>query len=393
MHDMPHREVYKRLTFISKHTGTITDHDLAHIQHRGGEKNMQLGISSVLVCLRGLFFQVLEGEKNVVDAVFRKICADRRHTDILVLKMETREFFTDPEDDHEILIGEGDGRRVTLASAVQQWRMFPQEYMKVIDLRHPRVKSPDVPVLVDEVAGDIDDESPAGTMVLIAIRSLLTTVAESHRVLERYAQKTVFKLLQSGINPLKIPVIRVKRLVLFADIVSFTAISEVLTPEQLVSFVNDFFTLASNIVHSHGGEISKYIGDCVLAYFDATNEGVENALLASVEILKMLELERQRGFAQEMHERRHSEPVVLSASSRDRHDSVVHRRHSDMTVLYGEDENDAASYTPKSGYQDLPANNLNLCMYAGIGLALGYVVQGNVGCSFKVSSCITHIER
>lgn len=59
--------------------------------------------------------------------------------------------------------------------------------------------------------------------------------------------------------------------ILFVDIRDFTAITEKHNTEQLVFFLNDYYTTIANQVHSGGGIIGKYAGDSILAYFGAPN--------------------------------------------------------------------------------------------------------------------------
>lgn len=58
--------------------------------------------------------------------------------------------------------------------------------------------------------------------------------------------------------------------VLFIDIRDFTRLTESYhSTEQLVFFLNDYYTTIANQVHVGGGIIGKYAGDSILAYFGA----------------------------------------------------------------------------------------------------------------------------
>jgi serine/threonine-protein kinase PpkA len=73
--------------------------------------------------------------------------------------------------------------------------------------------------------------------------------------------------------------------VLFADIRNFTTFSEILTAEQVVEFLNAFFGQACEPILDQSGWIVKFLGDGLVALFDARNGGkdhAERALKAAV---------------------------------------------------------------------------------------------------------------
>ncbi len=57
--------------------------------------------------------------------------------------------------------------------------------------------------------------------------------------------------------------------VLFADIRSFTTISEQLTATQLKTLLNIYFTPITEAIFRHDGTIDKYVGDMVMAFWGA----------------------------------------------------------------------------------------------------------------------------
>lgn len=77
--------------------------------------------------------------------------------------------------------------------------------------------------------------------------------------------------------------------VLFADIRGFTAMSEILMPEQVELILNDYFTFATAAVKKNGGTVNKFIGDAVMALFEqgAAYRDVnasKSAILAALEM-------------------------------------------------------------------------------------------------------------
>lgn len=76
--------------------------------------------------------------------------------------------------------------------------------------------------------------------------------------------------------------------VLFADIRQFTSISEVYTPEEVSSLLNEYFSLIAPIIDKYNGTLNKFMGDAVMAIFGAPIEDenhAQNAVLCADEIL------------------------------------------------------------------------------------------------------------
>lgn len=75
--------------------------------------------------------------------------------------------------------------------------------------------------------------------------------------------------------------------VMICDIRSFTTISEINQPENVVSFLNGYFTQMVDIIRRHGGAIDKFIGDAIMALFGAPISYVDNAKRAVDAALEM----------------------------------------------------------------------------------------------------------
>jgi adenylate cyclase len=65
--------------------------------------------------------------------------------------------------------------------------------------------------------------------------------------------------------------------VLFADVRGFTTLSEELSPEDVMTLLNDFTERCTNIVFQHGGTLDKYIGDAVMAFWNAPRPAPDHA--------------------------------------------------------------------------------------------------------------------
>lgn len=84
----------------------------------------------------------------------------------------------------------------------------------------------------------------------------------------------------------------------YADLRGFTAMTDTLPPDQVIATLDDYFDCMVSAVHSHGGEVLKFIGDGVLAIFPLDGGNVEGAchcaMCAAVEALDNLETLNKR---------------------------------------------------------------------------------------------------
>ena len=69
---------------------------------------------------------------------------------------------------------------------------------------------------------------------------------------------------------------------LFSDIRGFTKISEQYKddPEALTQLINQLLTVLSNAILEHGGTIDKYMGDCIMAFWNAPTDQENHRQLA-----------------------------------------------------------------------------------------------------------------
>ena len=80
---------------------------------------------------------------------------------------------------------------------------------------------------------------------------------------------------------------------LMSDIRSFTTLSETMTPEALVDFLNRYFGVMVSCVLEHDGVVDKYMGDAILAVFGApirSGNHAEQAALAALDMRRHLTL-------------------------------------------------------------------------------------------------------
>ena len=78
--------------------------------------------------------------------------------------------------------------------------------------------------------------------------------------------------------------------VFFSDIRSFTAISETMDPEDVVDFLNDYFTRMVDCIERTGGVVDKFIGDAIMAVWGSpVSKGSPEAdALAAIEAMLLM---------------------------------------------------------------------------------------------------------
>ncbi|MDX2382002.1 MAG: BLUF domain-containing protein [Acidimicrobiia bacterium] len=261
---------------MSTFSRPLSPEEISGIGTYASVRNSGDGVTGVLLTLGSVFFQIIEGEEGAIDDLYGRVLRDDRHTDIICLRTEQ-----DAPD-----------------------RLFPDWSMNVYDLDH--------------IGGDVVDP----------LKLLLDRMSEAQHIIERYTQPAVSRIMTQGLNPLDIPLRKVDRLVLFADMVAFSTISDRLPIEDVSALANTYLEICSAGIARQHGEVTKFLGDGVMAYFDA--DGADAALQSCVDI------------QHELREIRETAPP-----------------HSRLRLLF-----------------------------SGFGLALGPVVEGSIGSSVKMDYTI-----
>jgi adenylate cyclase len=218
----------KRIMYISTATMQLSTDQFDKLGRISSRNNLKVGITGILFSAQEFFFQILEGEEDAVDRILARIRLDQRHQDLLILKAE-----------HDIAE-----------------RLFSKWSMRAIRL-------------------DSNND-----IILQAMRVMLESITESHRIIERYTQPSILKFIAEGINPLSVPVKKTEQIVMFGDIVAFSFLSEKFPVEEVANLLNQFLEVCSRRVVESGGQVTKYVGDCVMAHFppDAADRAVATCL-------------------------------------------------------------------------------------------------------------------
>src|SRR5262244_3883376 len=107
------------------------------------------------------------------------------------------------------------------------------------------------------------------------------------RAFSRYVAREVVEEVLKDPEQLQLKGERREVTVLFCDVRGFTPMSERLTPEQVVSLLNDFYTLMIDLTFKHDGTLDKFLGDGVMAIFGAPIAHPDHALRAARAALAM----------------------------------------------------------------------------------------------------------
>jgi adenylate cyclase len=134
----------------------------------------------------------------------------------------------------------------------------------------------------------------AGGLVYVAVQA--ARVAESIRELRRvegifgrYVSHAVVHQLLGKTDALRLGGQRREISVLFSDIRGFTSFSEQLPPEEVGTMLNEYFKVMVAVIFAHGGTVDKFVGDAIMAVFNAPLDQPDHAERAVKTALAMQE--------------------------------------------------------------------------------------------------------
>jgi adenylate cyclase len=115
----------------------------------------------------------------------------------------------------------------------------------------------------------------------------------------RYVSPKVAKEVLADLAPQELGGKEVDGSVLFADIVSFTSISENLAADKVSQLLNDYFTYIDRAAYQCDGHVDKYMGDCAMLLFGIPEQPSEDhetdAIYCALLIQRIIEqLNQQR---------------------------------------------------------------------------------------------------
>jgi len=136
---------------------------------------------------------------------------------------------------------------------------------------------------------------PAGTLILnygaITSYRMVTEEREKRKIrktFERYVSPGVIRLIEKDPKRYFKPGGESKELsIMFSDIRDFTRLSEGMTPDELVTFLNEYLGEMTDIVFQRWGTLDKYIGDALMAFWGSPFPQADHATRACSAALDM----------------------------------------------------------------------------------------------------------
>ncbi|MEO1089180.1 MAG: adenylate/guanylate cyclase domain-containing protein [Pseudomonadota bacterium] len=140
----------------------------------------------------------------------------------------------------------------------------------------------------------LDPILPSLTLVVIYMTSTLTnfvrTEAERGRVrraFSLYLSPVLVRRLAANPTQLKLGGETRDLTIMFCDIRSFTSLSETMTAAELTRFLNRFLTPMTDTIQDHSGTIDKYMGDGIMAFWNAPLDVPDHCEKACAAVLAM----------------------------------------------------------------------------------------------------------
>ena len=134
-----------------------------------------------------------------------------------------------------------------------------------------------------------------GTFLVLVVHR---TVEENRKAAEvrgmfgQYVPPEVVDILVKNPERLKLGGEKRDMTMFFLDIAHFTTISEKMSPEALIQFLNHYLTALTDDIFHNNGVVDKYIGDCVMAFWNAPLDEPDHrrkACLAAVACVATIE--------------------------------------------------------------------------------------------------------
>jgi len=169
--------------------------------------------------------------------------------------------------------------RVIFSYSVHLQNMFENQLSTLRNIQDGNLED-HVPVLTEDEFGRIAQQT---NLIINQLREK----EKIQRTLEQVVSPDIMeKLLAGHQNELKKGQ-EFDLAILFCDLRKFTSYAENKPPDEVIMFLNAYFTKLADVVAEHDGIVNKFLGDAILAVFgvDGNPRYVENAVDAACDIL------------------------------------------------------------------------------------------------------------
>ncbi len=146
---------------------------------------------------------------------------------------------------------------------------------------------------------DTDNLFPIGLYLFLFLQSVMiskrfsnafTHVEILSNIFEKFVPTQFIKRIgKDGIHTIKLGNVETGVVsILFCDICSFTTMAEKMKPDEVFKFLNSYLGYMQPPISNNGGFIDKFIGDAIMALFDAEENQCQKTVMAAVEMQKVL---------------------------------------------------------------------------------------------------------
>jgi len=133
--------------------------------------------------------------------------------------------------------------------------------------------------------------------VILTLAYQFTTEGRRRRFIKNafshYLENAVVDIILADPESLKLGGEKKETTILFSDIKGFTTLSESLNPTILVQFLNEYLTAITSVILATNGTLDKYLGDAVMAFWNAPisiPDHAEKAVEAALQCQLALEI-------------------------------------------------------------------------------------------------------
>ena len=118
----------------------------------------------------------------------------------------------------------------------------------------------------------------------------------------RYVDPEFAKILLNHPDAGKLGGERREVVIMMSDIRGFTALSETLSPEIIISILNQYFSIMIEAIQNHNGIIVDFVGDSILAFFEPLSDSMADTVSRCIQCSSQMQA-RMSGFNKDMQER------------------------------------------------------------------------------------------